>query len=80
MARTSAPNSATSQFFINVVDNASLDYKSDAEPGYAVFGRVIAGLDVVDLIKAVPTGSVPALGLADVPLTNVVLTTARQIR
>ena len=80
MARTSAPNSATSQFFINVVDNAALDYKSDAEPGYAVFGRVIAGLDVVDAIKVVPTGSVPALGLADVPLTNVVLTTARQIR
>ena len=80
MARTSEPNSATSQFYINVVDNPSLDYKSDAEPGYAVFGKVTAGLDVVDAISVVPTGSVPSLGLTDVPVTNVVVTTARQIR
>jgi len=80
MARTSAPNSATSQFYINVVDNLSLDYKSEQEPGYAVFGKVIAGLGVVDAISVVPTRSVPSLGLDNVPVTNVVVTTARQIR
>ena len=57
MARTMVPDSATSQFFINVVDNAFLD-KANARDGngYAVFGKVIAGMDVVDKIKAVPTG------------------------
>jgi len=80
MARTSAPDSATSQFYINVVDNLSLDYQSEQEPGYAVFGRVIAGLDVVDAISVVPTQSVPSLGLDNVPVTNVIVTSARQIR
>jgi cyclophilin family peptidyl-prolyl cis-trans isomerase len=80
MARTAEPNSATSQFYINVVDNPSLDYKSDAEPGYAVFGKVIAGLDVVDAISVVPTTGIPELGLVDVPVTNIVVTGARQIR
>ena len=80
MARTSAPDSATSQFYINVVDNLSLDYQSEQEPGYSVFGRVIAGLDVVDAISVLPTQSVPSLGLDDVPVTNVVVTSARQIR
>lgn len=58
MARTMDPNSATSQFFINVADNAFLD-KANARDGngYAVFGKVIAGMDVVDKIKAVPTKS-----------------------
>jgi len=80
MARTADPNSATSQYFINVVDNPSLDYRSDAEPGYAVFGKVIAGLDVVDAISVVPTREVPELGLADVPVTDVIVSGARQIR
>jgi cyclophilin family peptidyl-prolyl cis-trans isomerase len=80
MARTSDPNSATSQFYINVADNLSLDYSSEQQPGYAVFGRVTAGLDVVDAISVVPTHSVPSLGLANVPVTNVIVTTARQIR
>jgi cyclophilin family peptidyl-prolyl cis-trans isomerase len=80
MARTSEPDSATSQFFVNLVDNAALDYQSAAQPGYAVFGRVTAGLDVVDAIAAVPTRSIPPLGLADVPVTDVVVTTARQVR
>lgn len=80
MARTAEPNSATSEFYINVVDNPSLDYKSDVEPGYAVFGKVIAGLDVVDAISVVPTQEIPELGLADVPLTDVIVTGARQIR
>jgi peptidyl-prolyl cis-trans isomerase A (cyclophilin A) len=53
MARTSDPNSATAQFFINVVNNDSLNYPSMG--GYAVFGKVIEGMDVVDQIKAVAT-------------------------
>lgn len=56
MARTNDPDSASSQFFINVTDNAFLD-KSARSDGYAVFGKVIEGMDVVDKIKAVPTGS-----------------------
>ncbi len=55
MARTSNPNSATAQFFINVVDNAGLNAPSPDGHGYAVFGKVIAGMDVVDKIRTVPT-------------------------
>ena len=55
MARTSDPDSATSQFFINLVDNAMLNRASDSNPGYAVFGKVVSGQEVVDAIKAVPT-------------------------
>jgi len=72
MARTSDPNSATAQFFINVKDNASLDYPSMG--GYAVFGKVIEGLDVVDKIKAVPTGA------ADVPAKPVVIVSASVVQ
>lgn len=57
MARTSDPNSATSQFFINVVDNARLDYPSFDGHGYTVFGRVVEGMEVVDRIRAVPTAA-----------------------
>ena len=53
MARTGDPNSATAQFFINVVDNQRLD-KSEGRDGYAVFGKVVEGMDVVDKIKVVP--------------------------
>lgn len=56
MARTGDPNSATSQFFINVVDNVRLD-KSEGRDGYAVFGKVVEGMDVVDKIKVVPVAS-----------------------
>ena len=59
MARTGDPHSATAQWFVNVVDNGFLDHKAK-EPqgwGYAVFGRVIEGMDVVDKIKNVPTGA-----------------------
>ncbi len=60
MARTSDPNSATAQFFINVVDNTSkLDYPNPDGFGYAVFGKVVKGMDVVDKIRAVQTGSDP---------------------
>lgn len=57
MARTSDPNSATSQFFINVVDNPNLNYPSFDGHGYAVFGRVVRGMDVVEKIKGVRTGT-----------------------
>lgn len=55
MARTMSANSATSQFFINVNDNLFLDYKDFENPGYAVFGRVVSGMDVVNAIKGVET-------------------------
>lgn len=86
MARTSDPNSATSQFFINVADNGMLNYPSNG--GYAVFGKVIKGMEVVEKIKAVPTGSSnltmrhPVTGekvqlpSEDVPKENVVILSA----
>ena len=86
MARTNDPNSATAQFFINVKDNAGLDYPSNG--GYAVFGKVVEGMAVVDKIKAVPTGVTtltmrhPATGdkvdapSPDVPTKNVVIESA----
>lgn len=72
MARTSVPDSATSQFFINVVDNAMLDQPNSRDGhGYAVFGKVIDGMDVVDKIKEVPTASA---GMhQNVPVTPVVI-------
>lgn len=73
MARTNDPNSATSQFYINVVDNKALD-KSPDKPekvGYCVFGRVIEGMDVVDKIKGVRTGA--KLGFDDVPVEDVII-------
>jgi len=73
MARTQDVHSATSQFFINVVDNKFLDYKSStpAGYGYCVFGKVISGMDVVDKIKSVPTGNYGYF--QDVPQTNIVI-------
>ena len=73
MARTNAPNSATSQFFINVADNAFLDYSS-GNAGYAVFGKVISGMEVVNAIKAVETGSNG--GNDDWPTEDVIITGA----
>jgi len=75
MARTMDPNSATAQFFINVVDNAMLDYPSRDGYGYAVFGQVVEGMEVVDKIRAVVTGQ--RNGMGDVPLTAVVIKSAR---
>ncbi len=73
MARTNDPHSATSQFFINVADNAFLDYRSSttAGYGYAVFGKVIKGQDVVDRIRQVSTGNVGMY--QDVPNTPIVI-------
>jgi peptidyl-prolyl cis-trans isomerase A (cyclophilin A) len=75
MARTAVPDSATAQFFINVQDNPFLDAANSRDGnGYAVFGRVIAGMDVVDRIKAVPTGNKG--GHENVPLQPVTIKTA----
>ena len=65
MARTSVPDSATSQFFINTADNTFLDYGFRDE-GYAVFGKVIKGMDVVDKIEQAKTSS-------DKPLENIII-------
>lgn len=80
MARTSEPNSATAQFYVNLVDNPDLDYQSADKPGYAVFGKVISGLDVVDEIGKVPTTLNASLGLADLPVNNVTIVSATQSR
>ncbi|RMX07063.1 peptidyl-prolyl cis-trans isomerase [Allofranklinella schreckenbergeri] len=77
MARTSAPHSATAQFFINVRDNDFLNYPGQDGWGYAVFGKVVAGTDVVDKIKAVATGR---RGFHDdVPKDDVVITKAMAV-
>ena len=73
MARTSDPNSATAQFFINVVDNNMLNFPSNG--GYAVFGKVVEGMAVVDKIKGVTTGSQAPLG-GDVPVEPVLIQSA----
>jgi cyclophilin family peptidyl-prolyl cis-trans isomerase len=76
MARTNDPHSATSQFFVNLVDNAFLD-PGRGGAGYAVFGCVTEGMDVVDRIAAVKTGS--KAGHQDVPLTPVKVTSAKRV-
>lgn len=95
MARTLAADSATSQFYFNVRDNPAFDYASDAAPGYAVFGSITQGLEVMDSIFALPTRTAALLGddgqplsgaggqpilLNAVPLQAVVIRTARQTR
>jgi cyclophilin family peptidyl-prolyl cis-trans isomerase len=78
MARTAVPDSATSQFFINVRDNLSLDKaRSPDNVGYCVFGRVIEGMEVVDRIKAVPTRALGAH--QDVPVEDVVIKSVRVV-
>jgi peptidyl-prolyl cis-trans isomerase B (cyclophilin B) len=79
MARTNDPHSATSQFFVNVADNAFLDFKAENASGwgYAVFGRVVAGTEVVDAIEKVQTGR---KGFHDdVPLEDVVIIKATEV-
>ena len=73
MARTSDPHSATAQFFINVADNEFLNHKSESSQGwgYAVFGKVVAGADVVDAIEKVETGR--KAGHDDVPTEDVTI-------
>jgi len=75
MARTNNPNSASSQFFINLVDNNFLNYAGPSNPGYAVFGKVVEGMDVVDEIGAVKTGV--RRGMRDVPTEPMVIKSAK---
>lgn len=79
MARTAAVDSATSQFFINTVDNDFLNHADDSSRGYgyAVFGRVVDGMDVVDRIEAIPTGTVKGFG--DVPKETATILKARVV-
>ena len=82
MARTSDPHSAAAEFFINVVDNKRLDYTGDTSSltwGYCVFGKVVAGQDVVDKIKAVPTGPQGPLP-SDVPTIPVLIEKAEMVQ
>jgi len=79
MARTSEPHSATAQFFINVADNDFLDYKTPSASGwgYCVFGKIVAGKDVVDKIEAVPTATT---GFHEnVPRNDVVIIQAMEV-
>jgi cyclophilin family peptidyl-prolyl cis-trans isomerase len=78
MARTAIPDSATAQFYINVVDNQSLDRKSARDGvGYCVFGEVIEGMNVVDAIVSVKTGE--KSGMDDVPLEPIVIKSIRKV-
>jgi len=77
MARTNDINSATSQFFVNLVDNAFLDHQGPRNYGYAVFAKVVEGMDVVDKIAAVQTGR--RRGHDDVPLEPIVVKAARRV-
>lgn len=74
MARTSDPHSATAQFFINVVNNDFLNYKAPSQSGYGytVFGKVISGIDVIQKIASIPTGSSGPFP-SDVPKTSVII-------
>ena len=78
MARTGAPHSATAQFFINVKDNDFLNYPGQDGWGYAVFGKVVNGKEVVDAIRKVKTGN--RSGFQDVPLEDVIITKVEVIR
>ncbi|MBI5755992.1 MAG: peptidyl-prolyl cis-trans isomerase [Nitrospirae bacterium] len=80
MARTMVVDSATAQFFINIVDNDFLDHRDETPQGfgYAVFGKVLEGMDVVDKIKAVRTGS--KMGSSDVPVEAVVIKSVRMVQ
>ena len=78
MARTGDPNSATAQFFVNVVDNPFLDYPGRDGFGYAVFGSVVEGMDVVDRIRDVETASFGPF--RDVPKAPVVIKSARILK
>ena len=74
MARTSDPNSATAQFFVNQIDNDFLNYANESNPGYAVFGKVVDGMDVIDKIATVQTTT--QKGMADVPAETVEIKSA----
>jgi len=77
MARTNNPDSATSQFFINHKNNGNLNYVAGRSPGYAVFGKVTIGMDVVDAIATVKT--TVRIGMPDVPVEPVVIKSAKVV-
>jgi peptidyl-prolyl cis-trans isomerase B (cyclophilin B) len=72
MARTSDPHSANSQFYINLADNSFLDFPGSDTWGYTVFGKVTEGMEVVDKIKVIPTGSGGPFS-TDVPQSTVIV-------
>lgn len=78
MARTASPDSATSQFYVNLVDNTGLNYVDTNRPGYAVFGAVVSGLDLLDRLATQPTTTVN--GNQNVPVTELVVESASQIQ
>jgi len=80
MSRSSAPHSATSQFFINLKDNNSLNFTAPDKKGYGycVFGKVVSGMEIVDVISKVPTGE--RYGLENVPLEDVVLKKVEEVQ
>jgi cyclophilin family peptidyl-prolyl cis-trans isomerase len=80
MARTNAADSATSQFYINVLDNTELDYQSPTSPGYAVFGTVIAGMSIVDAISKAPVTSIANSGLTSFPYPFITITSVKNTR
>ena len=77
MARTAAPDSATAQFFINLVDNDFLNYSNDQNYGYCVFGEVVDGMDIVDAIAKVKTSQ--QQGHSDVPVEPVIIYSVEEI-
>jgi len=81
MARTGDPHSASAQFFVNTVDNPFLDHrgKNPQGWGYCVFGRVVEGMETVDKIRDVPTGT-GANGMLDVPRTPVIILSAKELK
>ena len=83
MARTSDPDSATAQFFINVKDNEGLNYPNAMGNGYTVFGKVISGIQTIDAIRAVPTmvAPTPKMGrMSDVPSKTVTIESATALK
>jgi cyclophilin family peptidyl-prolyl cis-trans isomerase len=77
MARTNDPDSATAQFFINHADNDFLNYVDNNNPGYAVFGKVIEGMEATDKIAAVKTAT--QNGMGDVPVEQVAINSVKVI-
>ena len=78
MARSGNPNSATSQFFINVANNASLNAPQPDGHGYAVFGKVVSGMDVIDKIRQSPTGNLG--GFQNVPTTPISINSVNLVK
>jgi cyclophilin family peptidyl-prolyl cis-trans isomerase len=78
MARATLPNSATTQFYFNFVDNAKLDYQNEQAPGYAVFGQIVEGLNVLDIFAQISTATL--YGLDNFPTSNLVIKSMVQVK